>query len=47
VVWGPGGGRGRNAAAAPTGSFTARLSVNGKSYSQQFTVSPDPRTIGR
>jgi hypothetical protein len=26
-----------------TGNFTARLTVNGKSYSQPFTVKPDPR----
>ena len=25
------------------GSFTARLTVNGKSYTQPFTVKPDPR----
>jgi len=28
-----------------TGSFTARLTVNGKVYSQPFTVKPDPRTM--
>jgi photosystem II stability/assembly factor-like uncharacterized protein len=27
-----------------TGNFTARLTVNGKPYTQQFTVKPDPRT---
>jgi hypothetical protein len=26
-----------------TGNFTARLTVNGRSYSQPFTVKPDPR----
>ncbi len=49
VVWQPvvrgGGGRGgRGAAGAPlTGSFTARLTVNGKSTGKTFTVMPDPR----
>ena len=28
-----------------TGSFTARLTVNGKVYTQPFTVKPDPRTM--
>jgi hypothetical protein len=27
-----------------SGTFTARLSVNGKAYSQSFVVRPDPRT---
>jgi photosystem II stability/assembly factor-like uncharacterized protein len=27
-----------------TGTFTARLNVNGKAYTRQFTVKPDPRT---
>ena len=50
VVWnavavsgaGGGGGFGR-AAIALTGTFTARLTVNGKTYTQSFTVKPDPR----
>jgi len=25
------------------GTFTAKLTVNGKSYQQTFTVKPDPR----
>ncbi|MEO8908764.1 MAG: hypothetical protein ABI408_00860 [Gemmatimonadaceae bacterium] len=29
-----------------TGAFTARLSVNGKSYTQPFVVKPDPRRVG-
>lgn len=28
------------------GNFSARLSVNGKSYTQAFTVKPDPRHVG-
>jgi hypothetical protein len=28
-----------------TGSFTARLSVNGKTFTQSFTVKPDPREM--
>jgi photosystem II stability/assembly factor-like uncharacterized protein len=44
VTWTPGGpgrgfgGRGRGGSAAPTGTFTARLTVNGKSYTQTFTI---------
>ena len=30
-----------------TGNFTARLTVNGKTYSQPFVVRPDPRTADR
>jgi len=30
-----------------TGPFTARLTVNGKSYTQAFTVKPDPRAKER
>jgi hypothetical protein len=26
-----------------TGTFTARLTANGKSYTRSFTVLPDPR----
>ena len=39
------GGRGGRGAPAPSlpGTFTARLTVNGKSYTQQFMVRPDPR----
>jgi photosystem II stability/assembly factor-like uncharacterized protein len=52
VVWNPislppnAAGRGFGRASAPTpltGTFTARLSVGGKSYTQSFTVKPDPR----
>ncbi|MHB1311188.1 MAG: WD40/YVTN/BNR-like repeat-containing protein [Gemmatimonadaceae bacterium] len=51
VVWntsgrrgGFGGGGGRGAGAAPfTGTFTARLTVNGTATTQSFTVHPDPR----
>ena len=52
VVWNPiappttatgrGGGRG-NQGTPLTGTFTARLTVGGKSYTQSFTVRPDPR----
>jgi len=28
------------------GNFTARLTVNGKTYTQPFTVKPDPRRLG-
>jgi hypothetical protein len=52
LVWNPvapapnGGGRagGRGNQGMPlTGSFTARLTVSGKSYTQSFTIRPDPR----
>ncbi|HVZ78681.1 MAG TPA: hypothetical protein VG818_11930, partial [Gemmatimonadaceae bacterium] len=49
VVWVPmaGGGRGRGfgrGGGAPlTGAFTAKLTVNGQSYTQPFTVRADPR----
>jgi hypothetical protein len=49
VVWTPvagGGGRGRGgrgSAARLTGTFTARLTVNGQAQTQTFTVRPDPR----
>jgi hypothetical protein len=52
VNWSPGGGggrgggrggRGAGTTAAPTGPFTARLTVNGQSYTQTFSVKPDPR----
>jgi hypothetical protein len=52
VVWNPvspppnaggrAGGRG-NQGTPLTGAFTARLTVGGKSYTQPFTVRPDPR----
>jgi photosystem II stability/assembly factor-like uncharacterized protein len=38
------GGQGRTELL--TGAFTARLSANGKSYTQTFIVKPDPRTKG-
>jgi photosystem II stability/assembly factor-like uncharacterized protein len=54
VVWLPvaanaGGGRGRGGgrgggAALLTGTFTAKLTANGQSYTQTFTVRPDPRS---
>jgi hypothetical protein len=37
-----GGGGGRGGGAALSGTFTAKLSVNGKSYSQTFVVKPAP-----
>ncbi len=43
------GGRGSGAAAAPaqtTGTFTAKLTVGGKTFSETFNVKADPRTIG-
>jgi photosystem II stability/assembly factor-like uncharacterized protein len=54
VTWTPGGGGGRGgggggrggrggAAVAPTGPFTARLTVNGRAYTQTFALKPDPR----
>lgn len=47
VVWNPVpgvGGRGRVNASAPlTGQLTAKLTVNGQSFSQPLTVKPDPR----
>jgi hypothetical protein len=54
VVWNPIRERPRGAPPADeggpldrryAGNFTARLTVNGKSYAQPFTVKPDPRTI--
>jgi len=41
-----GGGGGRGGATVLTGTFTAKLTVNGQSYSQSFTVKPDPRIRG-
>ena len=51
VIWNPAEGAGRdvfgdpNDAVAPsaTGTFTAKLTVNGRSYTQLFTIRPDPR----
>jgi photosystem II stability/assembly factor-like uncharacterized protein len=37
------GGRGGGGGAAPTGPFTAKLTVNGQTYTQTFSVKPDPR----
>jgi hypothetical protein len=39
---GGGGGRG-NQGTPLTGTFTARLNVAGKTYTQSFVVKPDPR----
>jgi hypothetical protein len=38
-----GGGVFAPPAARLTGTFTARLTVDGKTYTRQFTVKPDPR----
>jgi len=58
AVWNPLGGRRRRGGAggagggeqpapiALPGEFTAKLSVNGQSYTQKFTVRPDPRAGG-
>jgi photosystem II stability/assembly factor-like uncharacterized protein len=46
VVWSPGGGGrgGRGGGGGPTtGTFTARLTVDGQSVTQQITIKPDPR----
>jgi hypothetical protein len=49
VNWTPGagGGRGGRGGAAPagptTGTFTARLTVAGQTYTQTFGIKPDPR----
>jgi hypothetical protein len=54
VVWNPLRSRPRGAAPADeggpldmryTGPFTARLTVNGKTFTQPFTVRPDPREL--
>jgi hypothetical protein len=56
VVWNPvaiaagrggrgGGGGGRGGGTPLTGTFTAKLTVNGRSYTQPFTVKPDPRVM--
>lgn len=52
VVWNPvtpaprggDGSDGTSGGTALTGTFTARLTVNGQSYTQTFTVRPDPRS---
>ncbi|HEX5435959.1 MAG TPA: glycosyl hydrolase [Gemmatimonadaceae bacterium] len=41
---GGGGGGFRGRGELLTGTFTARLTVNGKSYTQTFMVKPDPRS---
>lgn len=57
IVWNPvapavrgqgggGGGQGRGGGTPLTGSFTARLTVDGKAYTQPFVVKPDPRAKG-
>jgi hypothetical protein len=40
---GGGGGGFRGGATALSGTFTARLTVDGRTYTQTFTVRPDPR----
>jgi photosystem II stability/assembly factor-like uncharacterized protein len=56
VVWNPLRERPRGAPPADeggpldrryVGNFTARLTVNGKTYTQPFAVKPDPRRLGR
>jgi hypothetical protein len=55
VTWQPNTGRpggfGRRGPEEPTvtlpGEFTARLTVNGKSYTQTFSVRPDPRSLAQ
>ena len=42
-----GGGPRRGGGARLTGTFTARLTVNGRANTQTFTVRPDPRSEGR
>ena len=47
ITWAPGDGGGRggrgSVAAPPAGPFTAKLTVNGQTYTQTFDVKPDPR----
>ena len=47
VIWNPaGGGRGRGARAASAagpGSYTVKLTVNGRTYSQPLAIKRDPR----
>ena len=53
VTWSPGGGGrgfggGRGAATPPaTGTFTAKLTVNGQTQTQTFMLKPDPRIANR
>ncbi len=53
IIWTPGGGGrgfggGRGAATpVPTGTFTAKLTVNGQTLSQTFTLKNDPRMADR
>jgi hypothetical protein len=44
-----GGGRGGRggAPAQSTGSFSARLTVNGQTFTEAFTINPDPRERDR
>jgi hypothetical protein len=42
----PGGDGFRRATTRLTGQFTAKLTVNGKSYTQPFIVKADPRLEG-
>jgi hypothetical protein len=39
----PGGDGFRRTTTRLTGTFTAKLTVNGKSYTRGFAVAPDPR----
>jgi hypothetical protein len=51
VAWSPGGGGGRGGGGRggrgggppATGTFTAKLTVNGQSYTQTFSIKADPR----
>ena len=55
VVWnpvlevrgGPGGGGPRRQLRLLTGTFTAKLTVNGQTYTQSLTVVSDPRAVAR
>jgi hypothetical protein len=42
----PGGGFGGNPGTRVNGTFTARLTANGQTLTQTFTVAPDPRSRG-
>jgi hypothetical protein len=42
-----GGGPRRRSGARLTGTFTARLTVNGRASTQTFAVRPDPRSGAR
>jgi hypothetical protein len=41
---GAAGGGFRRRGTPVSGTFTAKLTVNGKSYTQNFLVNPDPRS---